>query len=432
MATITYDSTAINDGSNLIISRIGHELTADRDINTQRIASRDGLVYIESQYGAKVISCEGYIIGSSANDLDTRIITLQELFSRKQKDLDIQYDGADIGTIRYVSTPRNFVIKRDYYHITTVPFNVDFFVPEGVGKATTLISGNETGITTDGHTFSLTMSGSADPKPLLTMTLNDSNIVEYIKVMNATTNTAVTVGSGFFADSDVIKIDCDELTTTINNTNTTFSGIIPTFNIGTNNINIGIYGNEEILNEEAVIPGILSSEVCEGDQKLAQSFQVQTNTSLSKVLLQIKKVGSPTFTTLNLEIQTDTAGSPSGSEVANGTSSISINDIGTDYGFIPFVFSTLPSLTASTTYWIVISDPDGGWPIDASNCIRWNQDLAATVGYTNGVGKRYNPFTAWVILNSPNGGDFGFRAYTNAGIPTFNLDFCMQYYKTYR
>lgn len=122
------------------------------------------------------------------------------------------------------------------------------------------------------------------------------------------------------------------------------------------------------------------------DSQLAQSFQVTGTTSVSSVRLWLKKVGSPTGN-LTVKIQTNSAGSPSGTTVTNGTSAtVAASTLATSYGWIEFAFSTNPSLTGSTTYWLVLETTDSN---SASHYVQWGAD-GSSPGYASGEMKSYD------------------------------------------
>jgi hypothetical protein len=120
------------------------------------------------------------------------------------------------------------------------------------------------------------------------------------------------------------------------------------------------------------------------NDKLSQGFQIATASTVSKVRLWLKKVGSPTGN-LTAKIQTDTAGSPSGTTVTNGTSAtVAASSLSTSYGYIDFTFSTPPNLSAATQYHIVLETADSQ---SDTNYVVWGAD-GSSPSYTNGEMKR--------------------------------------------
>lgn len=124
---------------------------------------------------------------------------------------------------------------------------------------------------------------------------------------------------------------------------------------------------------------VTTSAVTTND-KLAQSFEISTATVISEVDLWLKKVGSPTGN-LTVEIQTDSAGEPSGTAVTNGTSNtVSASTLTTSFADITFSFSSNPSLASGTTYWIVLTTADTQ---SNTNYVVWGADTS-TPSYADG------------------------------------------------
>lgn len=97
--------------------------------------------------------------------------------------------------------------------------------------------------------------------------------------------------------------------------------------------------------------------------------------------------------TLTVTIETDSAGAPSGTPVTNGTAqtvlATSVPWRSQTGEWISFKFSSNVSLTASTTYWVVIT---GNYTASASNYIEVATDTGD--GYASGDSSTYNG-TSW-------------------------------------
>lgn len=114
--------------------------------------------------------------------------------------------------------------------------------------------------------------------------------------------------------------------------------------------------------------------------KLAQSFEVTGTQTLTSVDLYLKKVGSPTGT-MTLRVETDSAGSPSGTLAdANLTTTLAESGLGTSYADATFTFGTPASISGSTTYWLVLSTDRTA---SATNYVVWGADTS-TPSYADG------------------------------------------------
>lgn len=123
----------------------------------------------------------------------------------------------------------------------------------------------------------------------------------------------------------------------------------------------------------------------DGADKLAQSFQVGAGTEVISVRLWLRKVGGPTGD-VTVKIETDSAGSPSGTPVSDGTSNASdASSLGTSFAWVDFTFPDLPEIDGSTPYWLVLETTDSQSP---SNYIEWGAD-GSSPGYTNGEMKSH-------------------------------------------
>lgn len=100
---------------------------------------------------------------------------------------------------------------------------------------------------------------------------------------------------------------------------------------------------------------------------------------------------------LRFKIETDTAGSPSGSVITNGTSDVvSSSTLASNDKLIKnFTFSTPPTLTANTAYWIILEKSGA---VQATN-YDWVQ--ICTDNYASFVGKFYNGST-WASADLMN------------------------------
>ncbi len=113
--------------------------------------------------------------------------------------------------------------------------------------------------------------------------------------------------------------------------------------------------------------------------KLAQSFQLSAGSTISAAALYLKKVGSPTGT-MTLRLETDSSG-PSGTLAdANATATVAESGLSTSLGSITFTFAGTFALSASTTYWLVLSTDRAA---SNTNYVIWGID-ASSPSYTSG------------------------------------------------
>ena len=123
----------------------------------------------------------------------------------------------------------------------------------------------------------------------------------------------------------------------------------------------------------------------------SQGFKVAGDGPVACVRLWLKKIAAPADN-LTVEIQTDAAGKPSNTPVANGTSgAVAGSSVGTDYGWVIFWFCTPPSLTGATQYHLVLKRSGAD---DGVNHYEWGSDQTAP-GYTDGTTCHANSAHVW-------------------------------------
>ena len=245
---ITLNSYSLQS-ANIVTSKIDHE-GIGIDESQVKIPHRDGEKLVSFTYGIRKITLEGNVIGSSIQDLDSQIDTLKKNVMGVTGNLDIDYNGT---TRRYSVHVQNIIITRDFYNLTIVPFRIECeAVNPSFGQDTastncyndTAVSGTFSAgnIITN---FSATISGSVNPQPIITFTVNVAGSITGFYLQNTTTNTGLNViPSAPINNSDVYVIDTSAYTITKNGIPlTTFSGTFPTFNLGTNNFVLNVYGS---------------------------------------------------------------------------------------------------------------------------------------------------------------------------------------------
>lgn len=143
----------------------------------------------------------------------------------------------------------------------------------------------------------------------------------------------------------------------------------------------GVMGVPDQQNECADVncSDFIFGKAIDGETHLdvAQSFQISSDSKVSKVALKLKKVGSPPDITVR--ILKDKNGSPDKGEV-KATGTLYAGLVTTSYGFADVTFSSSPNLKSDQIYWLMADTAN-----DSSNYWVWSSDLAQS--YTRGVAK---------------------------------------------
>lgn len=104
--------------------------------------------------------------------------------------------------------------------------------------------------------------------------------------------------------------------------------------------------------------------------KLAMSFQVDETQVVKSAQLGLSAIGSPSGT-MTLQIFKDSGSEPGVIVNTNAISNVSESDVTSRFGYVTFKFANEITLTADTTYWLVLKTDR---PVSEFNYILWATD----------------------------------------------------------
>ena len=387
--------------ANIISSTIQHDNSTPQALNSLKLARRDGEKLICANFATKEIILTGSIIHTDQATLEDFLDTFKGEFNVINGSLVVGYGSGY--RLYYVNT-EYISFPRDSSNITWVPFEIKFMVMDPPLGLDCDVNGvpiltNAYAKTTNAYSEVAAPSflGSAAPKPQIKLTFDNIGDVSSLDLVNQTTGKQLNLAPTL-ANGDVVLVDTDVLKVSQNGVEIPFTGSIPNFLLGVNNFMFDFYSSTGVTLESSQTTNN-SKKPFWSTRKPAQSFTISVAAAIPKLSLILSKVGAPTGD-VTLTIQTDTAGSPSGTPVTNGTMTITAAEIGANPTWINKTFTTAPILAASTLYWIVLTTTGG----DVSNFVQWHYNNAG--GYANGSAKYY--VAAWAAIASS---DFCFKIF---------------------
>jgi len=436
--TITYDSVDLLTDP-YVPRFIKHESSPERDISVMDNPNDDGGILISDKYGVKHITLRGIIYGSSASDLETKIDTFKEVFSRQAKNLDISWES---GTRRYVATCSYHKFDRDSFNVSMCPWTADFIIPSGIGENSAEVSSVVDDTFGSGlWNETLSFLGSAKPKPRFVIEPTVLAIGKYRSIsIEANDKRIVIPFDSALTASTELEVNCRNKTIEYDGEVVDkFYGQYPDLSLGSNDVEVKI---GDILDERfELYPSALTIYQSAADYiftKCGQSFKVEhTDMSYSGLALRLRKVGSPTGN-LVISIKSDSDDEPDALvqnndgigntqaqftiDVATLTTSMAwvknITDTGANRSF---------NLDADIVYWIEIDASSIG---DAANYVEVGYDQS--MGYNKGHMATYFHVTAvgaWSSTFVP--GDIAFRLYFGNTAYGDDSKGSIYYYKRY-
>lgn len=233
---ISYNGTSLQT-ANIVTQEVLHESMDGKQLDMQSLASRDGAKLLSASFAPRVIRIRGYIKSTTQALLETAIDDFKELLNSTTRNLDVGYAG---GTRRYVCDTARMTLERRHFHVTFAEWEVEFVcakTPFGKPLDTTSAEYSITSLGTMWGSF--VASGTYKPKPLIQITFSEVAGIDKIRLRNITTGDWIEVNnSSGYVNNDVVEIDCDNYTVTLNDVAWDYSGFFPQFMAEGNDLRI--------------------------------------------------------------------------------------------------------------------------------------------------------------------------------------------------
>jgi hypothetical protein len=225
MSVIQYDSTDLFDTNKLL--QIGdHASTPSREINALPLAMRSGSKIVGSQYTMKDIVVQGVIWSTTESDFQQKVDELKELLSRPGKYLDFPWRG-NIRRYKCICSKNPFTEEIRYTGKEMI-FNVEFLAYEGFGRSSAVVSDNNNDQTGASISKALTITGSHEAMPIITINIDSETILSKIEIStNADSNCLSMVQD--FAAGDELIINFEQRTVNLNGLEIEADGNYPHF-----------------------------------------------------------------------------------------------------------------------------------------------------------------------------------------------------------
>lgn len=371
--------------NNIYLTKDSVSITPAIIVNAMDVANREGMDVVEQKFGNKVITVSGLVYDNDKSSLESRLATFKKNLIVQDEYFYFTYNGK---TMKYSVYTTSLTVK-DEYTENVKEFTVEFTAydpPFALEDSST--NAKTATITSQIYNDNVTIEGTAEAKPVIKFTFTNADSLTGIEFINRTNGSRIEIDTSF-VNGDVLKIDADALEVKLNGDDQAYSGMIPEFDEGNNDIVVNAYTSGGIVLSQYNTLWNKKYTVYGANKKVAQSFQVGSNAIVPRVDLIIEKVGNPT-TDVTVRIETDSSAKPSGTLVTNATTTISKDSIKDVPTFISALFSVLPSISATTTYHIVVSTSGG----DSDNYYKVAYNDSSN--YASGQVSRMTDGSTWV------------------------------------
>lgn len=208
---------------------------AQKNIQSEPLAQRDGSVYVRDSLEAKTFTVSGWIRAATIAELDAALDALYLGLSPSQQPFEID-NGT--GRRRYIATAQMPIIARAKGQ-TSAGFSIAFTVPSGVGQDLTerfLIQGYP--ITAASQAIPIVVGGTYKTQPVqrLELTTVAGSGARTITITNGTSLRGMAI-TRTWANGDIVEIDSLNQTVYVNSISTPFTGMFPQWEPGAGVIN---------------------------------------------------------------------------------------------------------------------------------------------------------------------------------------------------
>lgn len=362
MFSVKYDSTElVNSTYNLQYAR--DNSAPPREFTLVPYASEDGSIIVYDRYGVKHIKFKGFISALTPAALQIAVDSFKELFSRRDKNLDITPDGGSLR--RYVANCASHTLVGDYYNLTFLPYEADFIVTEGVGKSTAYTSVIDETMTAYYSASKVLSVGSAPEQKLkFQFTFTTPADVKGVEISTISTDYDIDTSmivTGDFASGKILEVDCDAKTVKYDGTAIDYYGTFPRAVLGSDGITIAL--RFSLINVEYnTTGGIGAYATTYGNDYVAQSFMVKhTDDTYRRIALILDYEGTPA-NDFTATIEGDSDGEPDGTPITTFTVAYGSIVAAPSPTYIDAAANF--SLNGNTKYWIVMYDGGGGSATD--------------------------------------------------------------------
>jgi predicted phage tail component-like protein len=222
-------------GGNNLNSIIGVEIfnhnfndLPTRDIKITKIARRDKSIITSSEYSSKQITVDLDISTGSRADTEGVIKTLKGVLQPQNAILLVTQDGDNT---EYVATMNEFNIE--WIGVKAV-IRIVFIASDPVGRSVITQTLLDDDITTATKDLSVMVAGSAMAYPTFVATIDavtGGTTNKSITIKNGLTNQGITVTRDWVS-GDILSVNSDDLIVKVNNLIVDFTGIFPSFPVG--------------------------------------------------------------------------------------------------------------------------------------------------------------------------------------------------------
>lgn len=220
--------------SEIISQQIKIFSTPQREIVYYRIPRADGGKINGDYLRERKVVVSGYLKQTTSSLLEAAIMTFKRRMMLREGNLDIKIDGIVYRIPATVSNPQEMFERREGFHITYCPFDLEFLALDPFFHDL-----DYTSVTTENNValvFTQTAEnlGTIYARPIITVIIEAASSVTAFDFQNVTNGDQMTITTPLVA-GDILVIDAEQSTVTKNGVDIDYDGVFPRLDYGSNN-----------------------------------------------------------------------------------------------------------------------------------------------------------------------------------------------------
>lgn len=242
-----FDNLEFNGYSLQDTDVISTDILADsppsRELVTFRTPRADGGGWNGDFFRERRVRVSGIIEATTAALLNTELDTFRKNMIVSRGNLDYKVNDEIRRIVATLENPQDMFSRRQGYHITFCPYDLTFLALEPMWHGIDYEDQTSENVTQLAYTDDIEVSGSYKAQPVIVIIFEAENAITAINFTNNTNEDEIEVTpSGGFTVGDVLVIDSEQKSVTLNGTEIDYDGVFPELEIGTNNYTITATG----------------------------------------------------------------------------------------------------------------------------------------------------------------------------------------------
>jgi phage-related protein len=206
------------------------------------IPRADGAGFNGDYFRKREVVVGGIIQKTTASLLNTELDDFKKAMAASEGYLLLKVNDEMRRIVATLQNPQDMFKRREGYHITFTPFDLNFLALEPMFHGLEYTAVTFEDISSLSYPSEVETEGSYKAQPVIVIILQTATAVTAVTFTNDTNGDEITV-SATYADGDIITIDSEEKSVTINGVEVDYDGVFPELSIGTNEFTIDVTGS---------------------------------------------------------------------------------------------------------------------------------------------------------------------------------------------